>query len=72
MAIGENDEKIKEELRKNYKKTMTIKEAIRLGMSIFKTILGDKFNTQRFNIAYIENKEGKLRRLNKEEIAGYK
>src|SRR4030043_2295513 len=56
IAIGENDEKIKDELRKNYKKIMTIKEAIKLGMNIFKEILGDKFNVQRFNIAYIENK----------------
>lgn len=72
VAIGENDEKIKEELRKNYKKIMTIKEAIKLGMNIFKEILGDKFNVQRFNIAYIENKEGKIRKLNKEEIANYK
>jgi proteasome alpha subunit len=72
IAIGENDEKIKEELRKNYKKTMTIKESIKLGVNIFKTILGDKFNIQRFNIGYIENKEGKLRKLNKEEIANYK
>ncbi len=71
VAIGENDEKIKEELRKNYKKEMTIKEAIKLGLDIFKKVLDNNFDIQRFNIGYIDNKEGKLRKLNKEEIAEY-
>ena len=72
IAIGENDDKIKEELRKNYRKNMKIKEAIKLGLNIFNKILGDKFEIHRFNIAYIENKEGKLRKLNKEEIDIFK
>ena len=71
VAIGENDEKIKEELRKQYRKDMTLKESIKLGMDIFKQILGEDFDVQRFNIGYIKNDEGKLRKLNKEEIASY-
>ena len=72
IAIGENDEKIKEELRREYRKTMTTKEAIKLGVDIFKRILGAKFDIQRFNIAHIDNQEGKLKKLNKEEISMYK
>ncbi len=69
VAIGENDEKIKEILRKKYKKDLSLKEAIKLGLNIFKEILEEDFDINRFNISYIENKEGKLRKLNKEEIS---
>jgi len=68
IAIGENDEKIKDELRKNYKPEITIKEGIKLGVDVFKQVLGDKFNLERFNIGYIKNTEGKLIKMKKEEI----
>jgi proteasome alpha subunit len=67
-AIGENDEKIREMLRKEFKKEMTIDDAIKLGLKIFKKVLGDKFDIKRFNIGVIKNKEGKLKKLNEEEI----
>lgn len=69
VAIGENDNKIKEILRKKYRKNITIKEAIYLSLDIFKEVLGEKFSIDRFNIAYIEDTEGKLRKLNKEEVS---
>lgn len=71
IAIGENDDKIKEILRKKYKKEIKIKEAIKLAMDIFKEVLGNKFDVSRFNVGYIENKEGKFRKLKKEEIREY-
>jgi proteasome alpha subunit len=71
-AIGENDDKIKEQLRQKYKKDITIEEAIKLGFSIFKDILKNNFDIQRFNVAYVENKEGKLKRLNTEDLKKYK
>ena len=72
VAIGENDEKIKEELRKNYKKDMSIKESIKLGIDIFKNVLENNFDINRFNIGYIKNEDGKLRKLNKEEIVNFR
>ena len=72
IAIGENDEKIKESLRKKYKKEMEISEAVKLALEIFKEILGDKFDMQRFNIAYIKKDEEKLRKLTREETRKYK
>jgi len=72
IAIGENDEKLKEELRKKYKKEISVEQGIGLGLDIFKRILGDKFDIQRFNIAYIKTDGKKLRKLNKEEISKYK
>jgi proteasome alpha subunit len=71
VAIGNNDEKIKEILMKKYKKDLTIKESIKLALEIFKEVLGDKYNLERFNIAYIDNKEGKMVKLNHEETKKY-
>ena len=72
VAIGENDEKLKEELRKQYKKENSIEENIKLGLDIFKKVLGDKFNIKRFNIGYIKSKEGKLKNLKEEDVLKYK
>lgn len=72
IAIGENDEKIKEILRKQYKKEMTIEQAIKLALNIFKQVLGDNFDIQRFNIAYIKNEDGKLNRLKNNELGKFK
>lgn len=71
IAIGENDDKIKEILRKKYKKDIKIKEAIKLALDIFKEVLSNKFEINRFSIGYIENKEGKFKKLKKEEIKEY-
>jgi len=72
IAIGENDEKIKERLRKRYKKDITIDEGIKLGIKIFEKILGNKFDLKRFNVGYIKNNEERLRKLNTEELKKYK
>jgi proteasome alpha subunit len=68
VAIGENDEKIKEILRKKYKKEMKIEEGINLCFEIFKEVMKDKFDIHRFNVAYIKKDENKLIRLKTEEL----
>ena len=70
-GIGENDEKIKEILRKEYKKEIKIEEAIKFGLSIFKRVLAEKFNINRFDIAYIKKEDAKLKKLKKDEIERY-
>src|SRR3989304_6222149 len=67
-AIGENDEKIKEILRDKYKKDLTIKKGVNLTLDIFKEIQGKKFNINRFELIYIAKEEGKLKKLEGEEI----
>lgn len=67
-ATGENDEKIKEMLRKRYKPELTIKKGIKLALDIFKEIRGKKFNLNRFELAYIKSDEGKLKRFEGEKI----
>jgi proteasome alpha subunit len=67
-AIGENDEKIKEILRKDYEESMTIEEGIKFCMKIFKEILGKNFEMDRFDVGYIEKHNPKLVRLHGDEL----
>jgi proteasome alpha subunit len=70
-AIGENDDKIKELLRKKYKKELSVEQGIKLAMDIFKEVLGAKFEIARFNIAYVKKDSEKLVRLSGEELRKY-
>lgn len=70
-AIGENDERIKEVLRKDYKETMSIDEGIRFILKIFRGILEKNFDVNRFEIGYIKMKDEKLVRVQGEELKKY-
>jgi len=67
-AIGENDEKIREELREKYKQTLTIKQGVKLVLDIFKEVQEKKFNISKFELVYISKEDGKLKRIEGEEI----
>ena len=71
VAIGENDDKIREALRKEYKKDIKIEEGIKLAFKIFKTVLGEKFDIERFNVSFVKTDVGKLKKLSKEEVKKY-
>lgn len=70
-AIGENDEKIKERLREKYKPELTIKKGARLALDIFKQVQGKNFNIEMFELVYIKNEEGQLKRNTKEELNNF-
>lgn len=61
-AIGQNDDKIKAKLREKYKEGMTADEGVKFALSIFKEILEDEYNSERFDIAII-GKDQKLKRV---------
>jgi len=67
-AIGENDEKIKEILRKDFNEEMSIEEGIKFALKIFKDLLEKNFDLQRFDVGYIKNKEGKIVRLHGDDL----
>lgn len=67
-AIGENDERIKEKLREKYRKDFNLKKGVKTALGIFKEIHGKNFELDRFEIVYIKNEEGKLKRLIKNEL----
>ena len=70
-AIGENDERIKEILRKEYKESMNIDVGMKLAVSIFKRVLGKAFDIERFEAAIIKQKEKQFTRLGVEELKKY-
>ena len=70
-AIGEDDEKIKEKLRKVYKKEMKVEEAIKVCLQIFQEIKGKNFNIESFDAAYILKSENKLQRINGDKLRKY-
>lgn len=67
-AIGENDEKIKDILRKKYDEKITIKEGIKLGISIFKEVLDKNFDMDKLDCAYISTEKEVIERLKGEEL----
>ena len=62
-AIGEGDDKIKEKLRAEYKKDLTIKRGIKLAIKIFEEIKGKSFDIDKFELAYIETEDKKLKKV---------
>lgn len=71
IAIGKNDDKIKETLRKEYRKEIKTDEAIRLALKIFKDVLGEKFDINRFNVGVIKAEDSKLKKLSVDEISKF-
>ena len=67
-AIGENDDKIKDELREKYREGLSIKQGIKLVLEIFEKLQEKKFNIDKFELVYIPKDKGKLERLEGEEI----
>lgn len=67
-AIGENDEKIKEILRKDFDESMAIDEGIKFALKIFKDLLEKNFDLQRFDVGYVKTKDEKLVRLHGDDL----
>lgn len=67
-AIGENDGKIKEKLREKYHEEISIKKGVKLALDIFEEIQGEKFDINKFELAYIDNKEIKIHRFEGKKI----
>lgn len=67
-AIGENDEKIREKLRENYKPELNIRKGVKLALEIFKEVQGKSFDIERFEMAYIKSEEGQLQRVKESEL----
>ncbi|PIN89860.1 proteasome subunit alpha [Candidatus Pacearchaeota archaeon CG10_big_fil_rev_8_21_14_0_10_32_14] len=70
-AIGENDAKIKDKLREKWKKELTIKQGVKLALDIFKEVQDKGFKQDRYDIAFIETKDQKIKRYTGEEIKDF-
>lgn len=70
-AIGENDEKLKEQLRLKYKPSIKVEEAIKMGLEIFRDVKGKNFNVESFDAAFVASGDKKVQRLNGEKLKRY-
>jgi len=70
-AIGENDEKIKEILRSEFKQTIGVEDGISFTFKIFKKILGKNFDVNRFDVAYIKTQDANLVRIQGNDLKKY-
>ncbi|PIN89803.1 proteasome subunit alpha [Candidatus Pacearchaeota archaeon CG10_big_fil_rev_8_21_14_0_10_35_13] len=70
-AIGENDHKIKDLLREEYKTVKHVDEAIKIALGIFKKILDKEYNEERFDVAFIKTADKKLSRITTEGLKKY-
>jgi len=70
-AIGENDEKVRELLREEYAKKTSIDNAIKLGLKIFKKILGKNFELERFDVGFIKTDTKRFKVISTEELKKY-
>ncbi len=68
ISIGKHDDKINESLKKKYRKDMDTNEAIKMCLGIFKEILGEDFDINRFNVAVLKKDDERIKKLNKDEI----
>lgn len=71
VSIGENDEKIKERLREEYKQSITIDDAIRTSLKIFKELLGKNFELRRFDVAYVRADNQQITRVSEDGLKKY-
>lgn len=67
-AIGEKDDKIKEKLREKYNSNLTIKKGVKLALDILKELEEKKFSLSKFELCYINNEDGKLKRLHGDQL----
>ena len=67
-AIGEGEVEVEEILHNEYKPELTIEEGLKLSLKALKKVLGENFNVERIDAAYINTTEKKFKRLTKARI----
>ena len=67
-AIGEGEVEVEEILHSEYKSDLTIEEGLKLSLKSLKKVLGENYNVERIDAAYITTAEKKFRRVLKSRI----
>jgi proteasome alpha subunit len=70
-AIGENDDKILEYLRKEYRESLNVEKGIKMVLSIFKRVLGKNFDISRFELCYVKKDAKKVERMSGDALSKY-
>src|SRR3989344_7320365 len=67
-AIGEGEIEVEEILHSEYKPELTIEEGLKLSLKALKKVLGENFNVDRIDAAYITIKDKKFRKMDKARL----
>jgi len=67
-AIGEGETEVEEILKKEYRESLTVDEAIKLGIRALVKALDGNFGPERVDVAYIRTSDKKFRHLERKEI----
>jgi proteasome alpha subunit len=67
-AIGEGETEVEEILQKEYRETITVDEAIKLGIKALLKALDGNFEAERLDVAYIRTSDKKFKHLSRKEL----
>ena len=67
-AIGEGEVEVEEILHSEYKPELTIEDGLKLSLKSLKKVLGENYNVERIDAAYITIAERKFKRVLKSKI----
>ena len=67
-AIGEGEVEVEEILHNEYKPELSIEDGLRLSLKALKKVLGENFNVERIDAAYINSAEKKFKRFAKQKV----
>jgi proteasome alpha subunit len=67
-AIGEGEIEVEEILHSEYKPDLSIEEGLKLSLKALKKVLGENFNDERIDAAYISSSEKKFKRMTKQKM----
>ena len=67
-AIGEGEIEVEEILKTEYKPEMTLEDGLRLSLKALKKVLGENFNVERIDAAYITIKDKKFKKIDKSRM----
>ena len=67
-VIGEGEVEVEEILHKEYKDDMSIEDGIKLAIKALMKVLGQNFNAERLDVAYINVKDKKYTKMTKAKI----
>ncbi|MFC1690600.1 archaeal proteasome endopeptidase complex subunit alpha [Nanoarchaeota archaeon] len=67
-VIGEGEDEIEEILYKEYKKDITVDQALRLAIKALNKVLDDNFSAERLDCVYIKKDNPTFTKLSKEDI----
>jgi len=67
-AIGEGEVEVEEILHNEYKPELTIEEGLKLSLKALKKVLGENFNVERIDAAYITIAEKKFKKVPKSKM----